>query len=466
MDTEQRSAIAAAMRQICEEKNIAYEAVLETVESALGAAYRKDYGNRLQNIKVKFDLETGGMKVYDVKTVVADLPPEELAAVTAGVDLSVPPVAAPPAPPVPPSPSPAPELASATTGETPTEEKPRFNPKLEIQLSDAQKIQPDIQLGQELVQELETPGAFGRMAAQTAKQVITQKIREAERETIFNEFQDRQGTMVTGTVQRREGRLVLVDLGRIAAFLPPEEQIEREPYPPGERLKVYVRSVTKGTRGSEIVVSRSHPEIVRILFSTEIPEIANGTVQIKGIAREAGARTKVAVWTDDENIDPIGSCIGQRGARVQTIINELRGEKIDIIQYAEDPAGYIGHALSPAKVTSIKVDPNLRSALVTVPEDQLSLAIGRGGQNVRLAAKLTGWRIDIVSAGKLAEGADQTPEASATPEGEAVAAEAAPTAAATPAADATASVSPAAPPGDAATVPTTAAKPSPPAAEI
>ncbi len=418
MDTEQRSAITAAMKQICDEKNISFEAVLETIESALGAAYRKDYGNRLQNIKVKFDLATGGMKVYDVKMVVADLPPEELAAVTAGAEGSVPPPPPPPAPPVAPPLAPVLEGAAVApaTGAAANEEKPRFNPKLEIQLSDAQKIQPDIQLGQELVQELATPGAFGRMAAQTAKQVITQKIREAERETIFNEFKDRQGAMAVGTVQRREGRLVLVDFGRVTAMLPPEEQIEREPYPPGERLKVYVLSVAKGTRGSEIIVSRAHPEIVRLLFHTEIPEIANGTVQIKGIAREAGARTKVAVWTDDENIDPIGSCIGQRGSRVQTIINELRGEKIDIIQYAEDPAEYIGNALSPAKVTAIKINADLPGALVTVPEDQLSLAIGRGGQNVRLAARLTGWKIDIVSAGKLAEGSDQTPQASAAPD--------------------------------------------------
>lgn len=404
MDRDQRSAIAAAMKQICDEKNIPYEAVMETVESALGAAYRKDFGNRMQNIKVKFDLDSGAMKISDVKLVVEDLPPEELAAMEAAAAGLAPP---------PPPPAPAADGAAGTD----EPEKPRFNPKTEIQISDARKIKSDIQVGEELVQELETPGAFGRMAAQTAKQVITQKIREAEREMIFNEFKSRENGIVMGTIQRREGRMVLVDLGRVAAMLPPEEQIEREAYPPGERLKVFVVSVNKGTRGPEIIVSRAHTQIVNLLFHTEIPEIANGTVQIKGIAREAGARTKVAVWTGDENIDPIGSCIGQRGARVQTIISELRGEKIDIIQYAPNPSEYLANALSPAKVTSIAVDEPRRTAVVTVPEDQLSLAIGRGGQNVRLAAKLTGWRIDIVSAGKLAEGSEQTPEASATPDG-------------------------------------------------
>lgn len=409
MDTEQRSAISAAIKQICEEKNIAYEAVIETIESALAAAYRKDYGNRMQNIKVKFDVATGKMLVHDVKTTVEDLPPEELAAMAAASESGT-------APLPPPRPRPAADANPVlTTGAE--AEKPRFNPKTDIQISEAKKIKPDIEIGNELVQELPQPGAFGRMAAQTAKQVITQKIREAEREMVFNEFKGREGSIVVGTVQRREGRAVLVDLGRVAAFLPPEEQIEREPYPPGERLKVFLVSVSKGTRGPEIMVSRSHPQIVSTLFHTEIPEIANGTVQIKGIAREAGARTKVAVWTDDENIDPIGSCIGQRGARVQTIISELRGEKIDIIQYSADASEYLGNALSPAKVSAILLNEPARTALVTVPEDQLSLAIGRGGQNVRLAAKLTGWKIDIISAGKLAEGGTQAPEASATPDG-------------------------------------------------
>ena len=306
------------------------------------------------------------MKVYDVKTVVEDLPPEELAAMEAaaaglprdGGGLPAPAPVAPPAAP--------PAVAGATAPDA-EPEKPRFNPKTDIQISDAKKVSPDVQIGEELVQELETPGTFGRMAAQTAKQVITQKIREAEREMIFNEFKSRESTIVTGTVQRREGRMVLIDLGRVAALLPAEEQIEREPYSPGERIKVYVVSVNKGTRGPEIIVSRSHPQIINLLFHTEIPEIANGTVEIKGISREAGARTKVAVWTEDENIDPIGSCIGQRGARVQTIISELRGEKIDITQYNEDPKEYIANALSPAKVTSIQIDEPNRTAVVTVP---------------------------------------------------------------------------------------------------
>ena len=406
MDVEQRSAISAAIKQICEEKNISYDAVIETIESALGAAYRKDYGNRMQNIKVKFDVETGKMTVHDIKTVVEDLPPELQEAAQAAAAEGVPLPATPPA-----------ATADGTLPAGDEADKPRFNPKTEIQLSDARKIKDDSNVGEELVQELPTPGAFGRMAAQTAKQVITQKIREAEREMVYNELKGREGSIVVGTVQRREGRMVLIDLGRVAALLPPEEQIEREPYIPGERIKVYIISVTKGTRGPEIVVSRSHAQIVDTLFHTEIPEIANGTVQIKGIAREAGSRTKVAVWTEDENIDPIGSCIGQRGARVQTIIAELRGEKIDIIQYNANPNEFLANALSPAKVTSIQVNGEARTAVVTVPEDQLSLAIGRGGQNVRLAAKLTGYKIDIISSGKLAEGGTVAPEASATPDG-------------------------------------------------
>ncbi len=304
-----KSAIASAMKQICEEKGIRYEAVLATVEAALAAAYRKDYGNKLQNIKVTFDADSGNFRVFDVKLVVADLTPEELAELEAAAEERA---KAPEerAPRHAPAAEPAAPLAE---GE---EEKKRFNPKTEIQLSDAHKIQPDAQLGVELQQELEIPGGFGRMAAQTAKQVITQKLREAEREMVFSEFKDRQGEIMVGTVQRREGRLVLVDLGRIASLLPPDEQIERESYLPGERLKVYIVSVTATPKGPEIIVSRSHPEIVRRLFTTEIPEVAAGTVQVKGIAREAGARTKVAVWTDVPNIDPIGSCIGQGGSRV------------------------------------------------------------------------------------------------------------------------------------------------------
>src|SRR3989338_5295832 len=248
------------------------------------------------------------------------------------------------------------------------------------------------------------PGDFGRMAAQTAKQVIIQKLRETERETIFQEFKQREGEILVGTVQRREGNLVLIDLGRTTALLPPEEQIRNENYTPGGHFKVYILSVNQTTKGPEIIVSRSHPEIVKKLFALEIPEIASGVVQVKAISREAGSRTKIAVATDQENIDPIGSCIGQRGARIQTIISELKGEKVDIIKYSEDPKEFIANALSRAKITEIKINEAEKTAVVKVREDQLSLVIGRWGQNVRLAARLTGWKIDIVSdAGKKIE---------------------------------------------------------------
>src|SRR3989338_6399750 len=241
------------------------------------------------------------------------------------------------------------------------------------------------------------PGDFGRMAAQTAKQVIIQKLRETERETIFQEFKQREGEILVGTVQRREGNLVLIDLGRTTALLPPEEQIRNENYTPGGHFKVYILSVNQTTKGPEIIVSRSHPEIVKKLFALEIPEIASGVVQVKAISREAGSRAKNAVATDQENIDPIGSCIGQRGARIQTIISELKGEKVDIIKYSEDPTEFIANALSPAKIINIKLDEQNKIATAQVTEDQLSLAIGKAGQSVRLAAKLTGWKIDIIS---------------------------------------------------------------------
>lgn len=416
-----KSAIAQAMKQICDEKGISYPAVLATVEAALAAAYRKDYGNKLQNIKVTFDADNGNFRVYDVKLVVADLTPEELAELEAAAEERA-------KAPEDRAPRPTPEPVALAEGE---EEKKRFNPKTEMQLSDARKLKSGVQLGEEVSQELEVPGGFGRMAAQTAKQVITQKLREAEREMVFNEFKDRQGEILVGTVQRREGRLVLIDLGRVTGLLPPDEQIDRESYLPGEHLKVYVVSVTATPKGPEIIVSRSHPEIVRKLFTTEIPEVAAGTVQVKGIAREAGSRTKVAVWTDVPNIDPIGSCIGQRGSRVQTIISELKGEKVDIIEYSDDPAAYITKALSPAKITEVTIHEPQRSATVTVPEDQLSLAIGKAGQNVRLAARLTGWKIDIVGDGVTAPVASEAAGLSGVP----ATAESAPAEASAPAAE-------------------------------
>ncbi|MFA6382601.1 MAG: transcription termination factor NusA [Candidatus Buchananbacteria bacterium] len=370
-----QSSIAEAVKQICDEKGISVESVIQTIEAALAAAYRKDFGEKNQNIKVDFDLATGKIKVFDIKTVVDDVPEEEL---IEGAEEE-----------------PRPEKREAPAeGE---EEIKRFNPKTEIQISEAEKIEKGIEIGAEIKTQLEVPGDFGRMAAQTAKQVIVQKLRETERENIYQEFKDKEGEILVGTVQRHEGNLVLIDLGRITALLPPEEQIRSESYVPGAHFKLYIISVNTTTKGPEIIVSRAHPEIVRKLFALEIPEIASGVVVIKSISREAGSRSKIAVWTDQENIDPIGSCIGQRGARIQTIISELKGEKVDIIKYSDDPTEFIANALSPAKIIEIKTKAEEKTATAKVAEDQLSLAIGKAGQNVRLAAKLTGWKIDIIA---------------------------------------------------------------------
>jgi N utilization substance protein A len=397
------SPIVQAIQQICEEKNIPYEVVLETVESALAAAYRKDFGNKNQNLKVEFDPETTKTRVFDEKLVVEDqeLPTEEeLAALEAAQAAG--------------AAEPEPELDA--------EGNPikRFNPKLEIMLTEAKAVKPDAEIGETLRMELEVPGEFGRMAAQTAKQVIIQKLREAERENVFGEFKGREGEIVGGIISRKEGRLVLVDLGRVMATMPPEEQIPTENYAPGQRVKVYVNSVTMTTRGPMVIVSRAHPDIVRKLFSTEIPEVASGAVKIHSVAREAGSRSKVAVSSEDANIDPIGSCIGQRGTRIQTIISELGGEKVDVILHDEDPAVFIGKALAPAKVKSVTLDEQNRVATVRADADQLSLAIGKGGQNVRLASRLTGWKINVmdVNEGKpveVAETAAETQDAEAAP---------------------------------------------------
>lgn len=389
------------MRQICDEKNISYESVLETVEAALAAAYRKDFGNKNQNIKVQFDPETYdggtmGIRVFDVKTVVPDMElPEDYferfeAATAAKRETTGPRRAEPEAPPA---------VAPPAEGEAPTEEEFAFNQKTMIMLSDARDLKSDAQVGDEIRVELTVPTAFGRMAAQTAKQVIMQKLREAERNVIYNDFKDREGELMNVTIQRREGRLVLIDLGRASGILLPEDQIETERYFPGMRLKVILREVSMTSKGPEIRLSRSSPGLVAAIFAQEIPEVANGIVEIKNIAREAGSRTKVAVAANDDAIDPIGSCIGQRGTRIQTIIRELGGEKVDVVLWSQDEAGYVAAALSPAKVQGVDLDHAEHLAHVKVPSDQLSLAIGKGGQNVRLAAKLTGWKITIVEEG-------------------------------------------------------------------
>jgi N utilization substance protein A len=400
------SELTQAIKQVCEEKRIPVESVVETIELALGAAYRKDFGNKMQNIKVNFDMETGGFKVFDVKEVVEDelkaeyekLKEERMKMAEAIAEGLIT--------------EPIKKEEEKETEETEggEEEVKKFNPKTMISLSEAKEIKKSSKLGDELVQELQVPGDFGRMAAQTAKQVIIQKLREAERNTIFEEYQDKIGELLAGTVQRQEGKIVLVDFGNTTAVMPIEEGIRTENYRPGAKFKFYLKNVEQGPRGPRIVVSRAHPEILRKLFKLEVPEIAAGTVQIKSIAREAGSRSKIAVFAKEENVDPIGSCVGQRGTRVQTIVNELGGEKIDIIEWIEDPAKFIAKALAPAKVIRVEIAETKdkkqegreseeytgREAKVFVLSDQLSLAIGREGQNVRLAAKLTGWRIDIM----------------------------------------------------------------------
>ncbi len=360
-----QSPILLAINQICEEKNIPVSAVVQTIEQALAAAYRKDFGEPNENVTVEFDPVSGGYRVFDVKTVVAG----------------------------------------------PAEGEEEIDPKKEILLADAKVLKRDVQVGEEIRTELKVPEGYGRVAAQTAKQVIIQRLREAEREMVFAEYKDKEGQVVLGTVQRVEGRTVFIDLGHTAAVMPFSEQIPREHYVPGARIKVYLVAVQASVRGPEVVVSRTHPEIVRQLFAQEVPEIASGVVQIRAIAREAGSRTKIAVAASEQNVDPIGSCVGQRGMRVQTVISQLGGEKMDIIEWSDDVKRFIAAALSPAKVLSVTLDETTRAASVAVAEDQLSLAIGRGGQNVRLAVKLTGWRIDIVGSGLPTETAAGSAEA-------------------------------------------------------
>lgn len=375
------SEIEKAIRQICDEKNIPYEAVIGTIEAALAAAYRKDFGEKNQNIRVEFDVTTAGSRVFDEKTVVDDetydeviKKLEEREALRAEGKL---------------------EKRELTEEDREKEKELTLYPKLHISLTEAKKIKKTAKAGEILNKELEVPEAYGRMAAQTAKQVIIQRLRETEREMIFDEFKEKEGEVVIGTVGRKEGRVFLVDIGKATGLMLPDDQAPREFYKPGARIKVYIKSVEKTPRGPEILVSRTHPDIVLRLFESEIPEIAAGTVEIKVIAREAGSRSKIAVFCSDETIDPIGSCIGQRGARIQTIINELGGEKIDIVLYDEDITKFITNSLSPAKVSSIDIDEKNKIAIAQVAPDQFSLAIGRNGQNVRLAAKLTEWKINV-----------------------------------------------------------------------
>lgn len=344
-----------ALAQISEEKGVSREEIINMIESSLAAAFRKDYGEKDQNPVVVFDPEHLSAKIYDEKVVVE--------------------------------------------GKTLESEDPemQLDPIKEIDIAVAKAQDPSAKVGQVIRNEI-TPDdgvAFGRIAAQTAKQVIIQKLREAERTVQFSDFKAKERTLVNGIVQRIEGDTVLVDLGKGVGVLFPSEQIRGEKYEVNQRLKVLILHVEPATRGPKITLSRSHPDIVRKLFEMEVPEIFNGTVEIKAVAREAGSRSKIAVVSTQDGIDPIGACVGQKGTRVQTIMAELGGEKIDIIEWSEDPVKFIANSLSPAKILNVQLDMEEKEAKVGVMEDQLSLAIGKAGQNVRLAARLTAWKIDI-----------------------------------------------------------------------
>ena len=376
----------SAMAQIAEEKGIPVDKVTECIEAAIAAAYKKEYGEKGQIVRAELKPDTGGVKFWQVKEVVSeDMTYSEE------------------------------EMEKMKEKKEEKEEgKVRFNPERHIMLEDAKKEKKGIKAGEEIHIPLETKTEFGRIAAQTAKQVILQKIREEERNTIYSEYKEKEGEIVSGIIQRVEARNIFVDIGKTLGVLPREERVYGEFYRPGQRLKFYLLEVQETPKGPLIVLSRAYPKFVSKLFELEVPEIAQGTVEIKSIAREPGSRTKIAVATGEENIDPIGSAVGQRGTRVMAVINELGGEKIDIVEYSEDPEEYISNALSPAKIEEVKIKPK-NTALCVVPNDQLSLAIGKEGQNVRLAARLTGWKIDI----KTPEGEEVESAAPEKKEGEA-----------------------------------------------
>lgn len=366
----------SAVMQIADEKGLSKERVLEVVEAALAAAYKKDYGKKGQVIKAKFDEVTKTAAYFLVKEVVDEtvrefVTNEELQ--EGGEEAA----------------------RHEHTGASDEDRLPRYNSERDLTLEEARLVKNDAVVGENLELPLEAHEVFGRVAAQTAKQVVIQRIREAERETMFEEYKEKEGQIVNGIVQRIEGRNVFVDLGKSTGVLFPSEQVEGERYRVGQHLKVFLVRVEEDTRGPGLLLSRSNPEMVRHLFSLEVPEIFTGTVQIKAVAREAGSRTKIAVTTSEEGVDPIGSCVGQKGTRVQAVIDELGGEKIDIIEWNDDVQQFIIASMLPAKVMSVELFENERRALVRVPQDQLSLAIGKRGQNVRLAAKLTGWKIDV-----------------------------------------------------------------------
>ncbi|CCO09427.1 transcription termination factor NusA [Desulforamulus hydrothermalis] len=338
-----------ALKDLEKEKGISVDVLLEAIEAALLSAYKRNFGS-LQNARVHIDRETGDFKVYSQRAVVEEAQDD----------------------------------------------------RVEISLEEARKIDPRYNLG-DMVENEVTPRNFGRIAAQTAKQVVVQRIREAERNIIYEEFSNREGDILTGVVQRIENKNVYIELGKTEAILTPSEQMPNEEYRQGDRLKAYIVEVRKTTKGPQILVSRTHPGLLKRLFEMEVPELQDGVVELKSIAREAGYRSKIAVYSKDENVDPVGACVGPKGMRVQNIVNELNGEKIDIVKWNQDPSKYVASSLSPAKVVAVEVWEDEKVARVIVPDYQLSLAIGKEGQNARLAAKLTGWKIDIKSESQMAE---------------------------------------------------------------
>ena len=354
--------IHSVLRELEEERGIPRAKTLEAIEMALATAYKKEYGKRGQIVRAVFDLDSGKVDFSQVKVVVDGT-----------------------------------QVLMEDEEEREDDDRIRFNPEHHIMLSDAKMIKKDAKIDDEIVFPLEVKSDFGRIAAQTAKQVIIQKIREAEKVSVFAEFGQKEGDIVTGMVQRMERGNIFFDMGRASGILPYEVQIPGERYRQGEKVRMYLSKVEETPRGVFLRLSRAHPKFLEKLFEIEVPEIVSKTVEIRAIAREAGSRSKVAVFSNDNHIDPVGSMVGQRGVRVSTVMSELGGEKIDIIEWSDDAAKFVEDALSPAKVEKITIDKETNTANAEVTEDQQSLAIGKGGQNVRLAAKLTGYRIDIKS---------------------------------------------------------------------
>ena len=388
--------LSKALKQVAEEKGLEPSAVMEAVEAALAAAYKREYGDRNEVVKCEIDEKSGALKFWQVKTVVdettvrfpteEELAEEEERAKAAAEGKGAEDRRE--------KKEDRPQVVELAEDEEP--KLPRFNEERHITLADAKKVKKGVALDEELLFPLETREDFGRIAAQTAKQVILQKLREEERDSILNEWRGKEGQIVSGAVQRFERGNIFVDLGRTIGVMFANESIPGEHYRAGERLRFLVLAVQEDTRLPGIILSRSHPKFVQELFKIEAPELAEGAVEIKAIAREPGNRTKIAGASLADGVDPVGALVGQRGTRVMAVTNELGNEKIDIIEWDEDPAKFIGNALSPAKVENVEILPR-REARAFVPEAQLSLAIGKGGQNVRLAAKLTGWKIDVRS---------------------------------------------------------------------